>query len=983
MTRREDILGRGLFEVFPDNPDDAAATGVGNLKASLDRVLQNRFADAMALQKYDIRRPESDGGGFEERYWSPFNSPVFDRNRNLTYIIHRVEDVTELVRLKESGIEQARELDVASRSRALLETFVECAPVGLAMFDRNMRYLQVSGRWLEVCGIAGNNVLGKSHYEVFPDLSELWKAAHRRGLAGESLSEEEDWVDLEGRARSIHWEIQPWGDTGQDTGGIIIFMEDVSERQQAEQALHVSQERLAAIIGTAMDAIITLDEEQRVVLFNAAAEKIFGCPAAEVIGQPIDRFIPERSRGDHGRHVQKFGATGATARSMYSPATLYGVRAGGEEFPIEATISQATTGGKQLYTVILRDITHKKQAEELAALYAKSMELDRLKTEFFANMSHELRTPLALILGLVQARLAVGGMAEEERHQLEVIDRNAGLLLRHVNDMLDLSKLDAGRMDAAYREADLAGIVRLAASYFESLAEEHGVSFAIEAPGPLMAQIDPAKIERSVLNLLSNAFKFTPSGGRVSVRVQAGGDRAVLEVEDTGPGVPPHMSEAIFERFRQLESGSTRQFGGTGLGLSIAKQFVSLHGGSLTVKEARGGTGALFRMELPLAAPSGAVVRREAEEPDPEPARRMAAELRKLRPSARGRAAARPGAPVVLLVEDNPDMNRFLSRTLGAAYRVIPAFDGQEGYNKALETHPDLILCDIMMPRMSGEELVRELREQREFDDVPIVLLTAKADEELQVRLLQEGAQDYLYKPVRAEELLAKVARLIADRARATEELEGMHDLSEHLIRVGDRERKEVALELQENTAQCLVAVELKLAMVQDSVAALSPDMQRVLADGIALLQSSVGDIQTVCSTLYPSMLEHFGLKAAVETYVKDFARRSGIEATTEISGEVGRLPAEFEVNLYRVMQEALLNVRRHSGSRTAVVRMSRSGGEVALEVSDQGRGMDLEEGSKDIGLRAMRERMRNLGGRLAVVSGSGGTTVRAALPLG
>jgi PAS domain S-box-containing protein len=317
---------------------------VGNLKASLDRVLRNRAADTMALQKYDIRRPEPEGGGFEERYWSPFNSPVFDQNQKLTYIIHRVEDVTEFVRLKESEIEQARELDEASRSRALLETFVECAPASMAMFDRNMRYLQVSKRWLEDCGIAGKDVLGKSHYEIFPDLSEAWKEAHRRGLAGESLGSEDSWVALDGRSHWIHWEVRPWGDSGKEAGGIIIFMEDVSERQRAEQALHASQERLAAIIGTAMDAIITLDDEQRVVLFNAAAEKIFGCPAQEVIGQPIDRFIPERSRRDHGRHVQKFGATGATARSMYSPATLYGVRARGGEFPIEATISQATTG---------------------------------------------------------------------------------------------------------------------------------------------------------------------------------------------------------------------------------------------------------------------------------------------------------------------------------------------------------------------------------------------------------------------------------------------------------------------------------------------------------------------------------------------------------------------------------------------------------------------------------------------------------------
>ena len=210
-----------------------------------------------------------------------------------------------------------------------------------------------------------------------------------------------------------------------------------------------------------------------------------------------------------------------------------------------------------------------------------------------------------------------------------------------------------------------------------------------------------------------------------------------------------------------------------------------------------------------------------------------------------------------------------------------------------------------------------------------------------------------------------------------------MHDLSDYLFQVGDQERKEVARELHENTAQCLAAVELNLAMVKDSVDALSPDTRRLLSDGIAQLQSCVGDIQAMCFILYPSMLDHFGLKAATEAYVTGLAQRSQIDVRTEISPDVGRLPADVEVTLYRVMQEALTNVRLHAGSQTAVVRLFRDAGEVTLEVSDRGRGMDPDQGSKGIGLSAMRERMRALGGRLEVVSGDGGTTVIATLPLG
>ena len=240
-------------------------------------------------------------------------------------------------------------------------------------------------------------------------------------------------------------------------------------------ALRRSEERLSSIIDSAMDAIITVDENQHVVLFNAAAEKIFGCPASEVLGKPLDRFLPERFRVIHRNHVQRFGTTGASARSMSSLGTLYGQRANGEEFPLEATISHARTGGQKLYTVILRDLTERKQSEELARLYAHTQELGRLKTEFFANISHELRTPLALILGPVRKRLAAGEMSQAERRDLEVVERNAALLLRHVNDLLDLSKLDVSKMNAEYAETDLARLGRLVASHFTVLARERAL----------------------------------------------------------------------------------------------------------------------------------------------------------------------------------------------------------------------------------------------------------------------------------------------------------------------------------------------------------------------------------------------------------------------------------------------------------------------------------------------------------------------------
>jgi PAS domain S-box-containing protein len=351
-------------------------------------------------------------------------------------------------------------------------------------------------------------------------------------------------------------------------------------------------------------------------------------------------------------------------------------------------------------------------------------------------------------------------------------------------------------MAMEYAEADLARLARFVTSHFELLAQERGIEFRVETPATLPAQVDPEKLQRVLLNLLANAFKFTPSGGRVELALRAAGEcaatgataplspRAVIEVRDTGPGVPPEQREAIFERFRQIDGGANRKWGGAGLGLAIAREFVGLHGGVITVEDAPGG-GALFRVELPLAAPQGSPVRCASGELEEEMRRgdgrlpvavdapqgpsRVGKPAKDHPHAARGDAAV--DAPLVLIVEDNPDMNAFVAETLAGGYRVATAFDGQEGLEKALALRPDLILSDVMMPRMSGDRMVRELRRHRELDGVPILLLTARADDELRVKLLKEGAQDCLSKPFSVEELRARVGRLIAERKRSEEAL--------------------------------------------------------------------------------------------------------------------------------------------------------------------------------------------------------------------
>ena len=420
---------------------------------------------------------------------------------------------------------------------------------------------------------------------------------------------------------------------------------------------------------------------------------------------------------------------------------------------------------------------------EIFRLYRKTREVDELKTKLFARVSHELRTPLALVLGPTEKWLGAPETSADLRRDLQVIQRNARTLLRHINDLLDVAKLEARQMSLDYAELDVARLVRFAAGLFEVLAEQNRIAFVVEAPSALSAQADPEKLQTILQNLLSNAFKFTPEGGKVRVTLREGAGRIVLEVADSGPGIPVDRRALVFEPFRQLDEGPHRRFGGTGLGLAIVRELVALHHGAVTVSTAPEG-GAVFVVDLPRVAPramAGASRARPVVEDGSDDLRQAVAELQRqpptpARPSARG--------PLVLVVEDNPEMNQFVSQTLAATdhYRVLSAHDGREGLALAVAHRPDLVIADVMMPELSGDELVTAIRQRTELDTTPIVLLTAKADDGLRVEMLRRGADDYVTKPFSVAELRARVANLLArkraedESARLLQEIEGVAD---------------------------------------------------------------------------------------------------------------------------------------------------------------------------------------------------------------
>ena len=390
-------------------------------------------------------------------------------------------------------------------------------------------------------------------------------------------------------------------------------------------------------------------------------------------------------------------------------------------------------------------------------------ELDRLKSRFFANISHELRTPLTLILGQNQSLQAE---LDDPRidPKFDMVDRNGRRLLELVNQVLDLSKLESGRLELTVQTFDLLPFLKNLLFSFESLADQKRQQLMFQSrEESLLMVADPEKLERVFFNLLSNAVKFTPEGGRITVKLQMVAHRVHVGVLDTGVGIPAEQQAAIFDRFYQAEGGANHPSPGTGIGLALVKELVELHEGSVELRS-EPGQGSEFWVNLPLNA--GVASETSARyEPQLEPLE--AAVALPAAPTTSGKSRLPQAESRILIVEDNPDVRSFLRQELqGMGYAVLEAEDGQVGLTKAKAEQPDLIISDVMMPKMDGFELAQAIRADANSSHVPLILLTAKGSEESRITGLETGVDDYLTKPFNPRELQARVANLIAQRKR-------------------------------------------------------------------------------------------------------------------------------------------------------------------------------------------------------------------------
>ncbi|WP_211486470.1 ATP-binding protein, partial [Corallococcus exiguus] len=446
-----------------------------------------------------------------------------------------------------------------------------------------------------------------------------------------------------------------------------------------------------------------------------------------------------------------------------------------------------------LTTAVVNVRAYEAEAQRAEALAA----IDRAKTAFFSNVSHEFRTPLTLILGPLEESLADASapLPPSQRARQELTHRNALRLLKLVNSLLDFSRIEAGRVKASFHPTDLARLTEDLASVFRSAMEKAGLQYTVETQDvgePVY--VDRDMWEKVVLNLLSNAFKFTLHGG-VTVRLEREGTRVRLTVRDTGTGIPQAELPRVFERFHRVESSRGRTHEGTGIGLALIQELVKLHGGTLGVHSVEG-EGSTFFVELPLgrahlpaeqvqeddgtphAGKLGSAFSEEAlrwlpDAPESLPPPGIEQELVGVPSGATVMEDAGAGLVLparrgrILVADDNADMRGYVSGLLASHWNVRAVADGEAAFEAALETKPDLILSDVMMPRLDGFGLLQKLRGDARTRGIPFIMLSARAGEEARIEGLQAGADDYLVKPFSARELLARVdSQLQLGRAR-------------------------------------------------------------------------------------------------------------------------------------------------------------------------------------------------------------------------
>ena len=646
---------------------------------------------------------------------------------------------------------------------------------------------------------------------------------------------------------------------------------------------------------------------------------------------------------------------------------------------------------------------------DLASANDRLKALDRAKSRFFANLSHELRTPLTLALAPMQSLLEDPRRLDpQQRESIRLAERNALRLLKLVDDLLELARAETAGLRLRLAPVDMSRLLLDLVDQVRPLAGRKRLKLTLEAEGPVREiRGDRDHLERIALNLLGNAVKFTPDRGSVRVRIAELDDAVRVEVQDTGIGIPESDLGRIFERFHQVDSSSTRRFGGTGIGLALARELVELHGGVIEATSAVG-KGTTLAFEIPFAPPDSLPVEQEEASVDEQAAplglpewhdqlrRSPGYRLVDIEEATERRRAPRPQsdeAPTVLVVEDNADMVTFLGGLLGSRYRVMTAGDGKEGLEQIRTRRPDLVITDVMMPRMTGFELIERMRADPGMSEIPVIVLTARGEVEDRVEGRATGADAYIAKPFHSGELMAAVRGLLSTaRVRRQESRQRRDESVEALARGVARELVAPLQELDGGLEE-LRARLAPLVDDQDLSEGTRTNLAELLARGERAraaardIEGSLKDLRSLSGSAIEvaprsAVIIDDLVRRGIERAAPEPADRARIRARLDCRASL-RLPiAQLEQVLGHLVTNAL--EATHVGGKVDVVTREEVG-HVLVEILDGGPGIPAEDlerifepyyttrsgvGRRGMGLALSRSVIERCGGALTVESG-------------
>ena len=634
-----------------------------------------------------------------------------------------------------SRIQAATEDEVRHRQQSL-QRLLDSAAEGLYGVDTQGRCTFINRAALRMLGYAQESelvgqdmhaLIQHSHADGTPRPAHASAIARSYREQSELHVTDEVFWRRDGSSFPVEYWAHPMRVDGKVQGAVATFF-DITERLHMQQALRQGEVRIAGLVDAVNDGVVTIDGDQRVVLFNRAAERLFGVPSGDAIGSPVGRFIQQLPIGSD------------ESRWQSGVRDLTGLRANGDEFPLEASLSRVDSDSGTLVTAVLRDVTdlHLARAERQAreALEASN----RAKTEFLSRMSHELRTPLNAVLGFAQL-MRLDTSQETSLQQLERIQHieNAGAhLLALVNDVLDLSRVESGHLTVSMEAVDVRSAVEEAMSMVLPLASAGGVAMAIAsvdegfASPQVSVLADRVRLRQVLVNLLSNAVKYNRAGGEVKLRWEARADRCNLSVTDNGVGMTPEKLRRLFEPFNRLGAENSK-VEGTGIGLVLSRRLAESMGGELHIDSSQHGTVAW--LTLPRSV-------EEADRPGGM-----------VPPSQHGDL----DAPMTVLYAEDNEVNVELVRHIAKLRPSIVleiAENGAAALRMARRSPPDLMLLDMSLGDMSGMQVSQALRADARTAGIRLVALSADALPEQISAAMAAGFEDYLTKPIDFRELL-------------------------------------------------------------------------------------------------------------------------------------------------------------------------------------------------------------------------------------